>query len=715
MNYKFLFAAFLLLSNVSFAQKKDKSTLESDTTSRELNEVTISSKYYQRYKIDNVSGSLKLNKALLLVPQNIQEIDKSIIRDQQAINVNESITRNVSGTIRNNTADFYGPLIFMRGAGISTLRNGMDISMIYYGPLPEDASIIDRMEFIKGPAGFMNAIGDPAGSFNIVTKNPTGVRSNNISFTAGSFNLYRLTGDFDGSFGKNKKWQYRLNVAGQKAQSFQKFAFNDKVVVQPVIRYNINSKSSLTAEYIYGKQSFQQYLVTVFSPYGFGSLPRDFSITDPNKKPAQANENNGFLTYRNQLSDKWQFTAKATYARSHLDGNYFFVSAYNKTTPNLIQRRLTYERFNSSVYALQTFVNGQFSTVTITHHVLASFDYNRKNFLGYAGYNDPKANPALYPLDALNPVYGITFDSNERTGKLSDIATNMQFIEYYAGYVQDELNLLNDKLRITLAARLTSSKNSVSLPKPTSVSDVVVTPRIGLSYSIVKDLSVYGLFDHTYTPQSGISATGGVFEPLKGKNLEAGLKKDWADGKWNTSVSVYQIIRDNIIVTDPNNNNFQSQIGQTKSKGVEFDLKGEIFKGLNAVVNYAYTDSYISKDANESNVGLPSPYLVKHIQNTWLNYKLPVKKLNGLSVSAGYQFQAGRKGRYSQDGNLPISNLFRVDGGLGWSNSRISVNGVVNNIFNRFNYGSAWTRPVGLFAYVPYAPREYRITVGYNF
>ncbi|MEO6685143.1 MAG: TonB-dependent siderophore receptor, partial [Dyadobacter sp.] len=145
------------------------------------------------------------------------------------------------------------------------------------------------------------------------------------------------------------------------------------------------------------------------------------------------------------------------------------------------------------------------------------------------------------------------------------------------------------------------------------------------------------------------------------------------------------------------------------------DLKGEIFQGLNAVINYAYTDSYISKDANESNVGLPSPYLVKHIQNTWLNYKLPVKKLNGLSVSAGYQFQAGRKGRYSQDGNLPISNLFRVDGGLGWSNSRISVNGIVNNIFNRFNYGSAWTRPVGLFAYVPYAPREYRITVGYNF
>lgn len=710
-----LFVLMFILSLSVHAQNDTNARQPYDTTSRALNEVTISSKYYQRYKIDNVSTSLKLGKPLLLVPQNIQEIDKSIIRDQQAINVNESVTRNVSGAVRNNTADFYGPLIFMRGAGISTLRNGMDISMIYFGPMPEDAAIIDRMEFIKGPAGFMNAIGDPAGSFNIVTKNPTGVRSNNISFTAGSFNLYRLTGDFDGSFGKNNKWQYRLNVAGQKAKSFQKFAFNDKVLVQPVIRYNINTKSSVTAEYIYSKQSFQQYLVTVFSPYGFGSLPRDFSITDPNKKPTKASENNGFLTYRNQLSDKWKLTAKATYARSHLDGNYFFVSAYNKATPDLLQRRLTYERFNSSVFGLQAFVNGQFSTGPITHQVLASFDYNRKDFLGYSGYNDPSANPALYPLDASNPVYGIIFDSNERTGSLSDIATNKQYIRYYAGYLQDELNLFKDKLRITLAARLTSSKSGISIPKPTRVSDVVVTPRVGVSYSILKDFSVYGLFDHTYTPQSGISAAGGIFKPLKGKNLEAGLKKDWADGKWNTSVSVYQITRDNIIVTDPANNNFQSQIGQTKSKGVEFDLKGEIVKGLNVVVNYAYTDSYISDDANEANIGLASPYLVKHIQNTWLNYKLPVKKLSGLSVSGGYQFQAGRHGRYSQDGDLPIANIFRVDGGLGWSNSRISINGIVNNIFNRFNYGSAWTRPVGLFAYVPYPPREYRITLGYHF
>lgn len=702
--------------------KKDSAAVKVDTSARHLNEVQISSKYYKKYKIDKSSNSLKLKTPLLQLPQNIQEIDKSIILDQQAINVNESITRNVSGAMRNNTADFYGPFIFMRGAAINTLRNGVDLSMIYYGPAPEDAAIIDRMEFIKGPAGFVNSIGDPAGSFNIVTKQPTGVTSNNISFTAGSFDLYRLTADLDGHFDKARKWEYRLNAVGQKARSFQKFAFNDKVLVDPVIKYNINDHSYISGEYIYQKQRFEQYLLTVFSPNGFAALPKDFSIADPNKKPVNSGENNAFLTYHNQFNDKWDFTAKATFAQDNLDGNYFFVSSYNKNTPNLLPRRVTYERFRTNVYSFQGFLNGEFKTGRITHKVLGGFDFNRKNLLAYSGYNDKTANPALYNLDINNPVYGITFDSNERTGPLADIATNKSMVEYYAGYIQDELNLLNDKLRLTLAVRLTGSKSSVAIPSVSSVSDLVLTPRIGLSYSIRPDFSAYALFDQTYTPQSGINATGGVFEPLRGKNLEAGLKKDWMGGKWNTTVSVYHITRDNIIVTDPSTN-LQTQIGQTKSKGIEFDLKGEIVKGLNAVINYAYTDSYISKDARPTYIGLPSPYVVKHMQNTWLNYALPFQNIKGFTISGGYQLQAGRGGRYSQETGLNLAPVFRLDGGIGWSNTRFSVNGIVNNILNRFNYGSAWVTPApaavgpatGLFAYVPYPPREARITLGYHF
>lgn len=683
-------------------------------TVKHLQEVNVVSKYYRKYKVDNVSASLKLLTPVLGLPQNVQEIDKSILSDQQVLNINEGVTRNVSGAMRNNTADFYSPLIFMRGAAINTLRNGTDLSMIYYGPMPEDAALIDRVEFVKGPAGFMNAIGDPAGAFNIVTKQPAGHNANQVNITLGSFDLYRLSGDFEDGFDKKGKWQYRLNVAGQKSRSFQHFAFNDKVIIDPVLKYNVNDHSYISLEYIHQQQQFLQYLLTVFTPHGFNSLPEDFSIADPGKDPVKARENNLFATYYNKLNDNWQLTAKVAFARDYLDGNYFFVSKYDAANPALLQRRVTYERFNTRVYSFQTYVNGMFNTGTVIHKVLAGIDANRKELLAYSGYNDPAANQTLYPLDVNNPVYGISFDSNRKEGRLSDIATNKQMVSYYAVYAQDELNLLKDKLKLTVAARLTSSESKIEVPKYSNVTDLVLTPRLGLNYAIRPDFSAYALYDQTFTPQSGISAAGGAFQPLKGKNTELGLKKDWAQGKWNTTVSVYHIVRDNIIVSDPVTN-LQSQIGQTKTKGVEFDLKGEVAKGLNVVLNYAYTDSHISDDANKKYVNLSTPYRVRHIQNTWLNYKLPFKATRGIAISAGYQLQAGRAGRYPQDGNLDLSDIFRVDGGIGWTARHLSINGIVNNVFNRRNYGSAWTRPTGLYAYVPLAPREIRLSVGYNF
>ena len=317
---------------------------------------------------------------------------------------------------------------------------------------------------------------------------------------------------------------------------------------------------------------------------------------------------------------------------------------------------------------------------------------------------------------------GISFDANVRTGALSEIATDQQSISYQAAYVQDELGLLENRLRLTLGARLTFSETGVQKsPTKTSLGETkntAFTPKVGLSYSLMPDFSVYALFDQTFTPQSGVNTTSGeAFKPLKGENIEAGLKKDWMGGKWNTTISLYRIIRDNVKVTDPSTN-IQTQLGQTTSKGIEFDLKGEIVKGLNAVINYAYTDSHISKDENAARVGLTTPFKVRHIQNAWLNYLLPIKQIKGLSISAGYQLQVGRAGRYELQ-KLALAPVFRVDGGVGWSHGHFSVNGIVNNILNRFNYGSAWITPssatIGTYAYVPYPPREFRLNVGYKF
>lgn len=64
--------------------------------------------------------------------------------------------------------------INMRGSQVTAFRNGMNVKMPW-GTLAEDMSMVERIEFVKGPAGFMMGNGDPSGFYNVVTKKPTGV------------------------------------------------------------------------------------------------------------------------------------------------------------------------------------------------------------------------------------------------------------------------------------------------------------------------------------------------------------------------------------------------------------------------------------------------------------------------------------------------------------------------------------------------------------
>lgn len=172
--------------------------------SESIDEVSVYGKYYQNYKFDSISGSLRLKTPILELPQNIQVISSDIMADQQVFDIVDGITRNISGATRQGHWDNQYANIRMRGSKIPAFRNGMNIEASW-GPTAEDASMIERIEFVKGPAGFMLANGEPGGFYNVVTKKPTGNTKGSATFNMGSFNLYRGAVDLDGRITKNNK------------------------------------------------------------------------------------------------------------------------------------------------------------------------------------------------------------------------------------------------------------------------------------------------------------------------------------------------------------------------------------------------------------------------------------------------------------------------------------------------------------------------------
>ena len=168
---------------------------------------------------------------------------------------------------------------------------------------------------------------------------------------------------------------------------------------------------------------------------------------------------------------------------------------------------------------------------------------------------------------------------------------------YSAFYVQDELGFFEDKLRVTLAGRYTTLKTSNIYSG--IYKDSKFTPRFGLSYSINKNTAAYFVSDQSFNENYGTDWQGKSFDPQTGSNLEFGFKRDWINGKWNSVFAVYQITNKNILTADPEHSTgaiqYSRQSGEQKVKGVEVDLRGEIFKNLDVVINYAFTEAKVQK------------------------------------------------------------------------------------------------------------------------
>ena len=274
----------------------------------ELQEVAISGRK-QNFKISDPSPSLRLNEPLLEVPQNIQVVTADQIKDQKIFNMLEGASRNVSGlTMQEHWGNY--ARVNARGDRLAPFRNGVNLEADW-GPLSEDMAFVDRIEFVKGPAGFMLANGDPSGFYNVVTKKPTGYNQQSFEFSAGSFNTYRATADFDGTLTKNGKLQYRLNAVGQLSESWRPYDFTNRFGVAPVLRYKFDDRNTITAEYTYQFQRMNAFgTAYLFSTKGYASLPRDFTNAPSNSPASNIYDHSAFLNYEHKFSDTWKATVQ---------------------------------------------------------------------------------------------------------------------------------------------------------------------------------------------------------------------------------------------------------------------------------------------------------------------------------------------------------------------------------------------------------------------
>ncbi len=688
-------------------------TMPLRTSERELKEVVVNSNT-KSYISEKPSASLRLNAELIEVPQNITVATKQTLTDMGLLSKTE-IFRLSSG-ITKSYGSSMDMTVQIRGtnATYNTYRNGVG------GPIwwnaQEDAAMVERLEFVKGPAGFMLANAEPGGLINTVTKQPTHQSIAEVSFGLGSWNMMRTSIDLGGEFKKEGKLTYRLNTGYQQNNEFYHFGAFNRMFFAPVLKYDFTENTSLTFENNYVRARAQENTHSSISVNGdLWANPIDMAINDPNNPKWGAEDIYNRIYLRHKFNDDWIFNAQAAYMSTYWGGRTLYIEGLNEPK-DTINRYASKTSWNGQLTNAQLFLDGRFFTgKNAEHKVLIGIDYGSGN--EGARYEDTWQIRNI-PLSIAQPSYYLPQEELDPSGE--NPYTWKTTNRWEALYVQDHLKLFN-KLIVTVAGRFTHLVSGQDFNTPPEdpeyeIAENKFTPRLGLTYMFTDNISAYLLHDESFLPQRGTIYEGGRLPPLTGRNNEIGAKALFFKKQLSIAASVYDIVKNDVGNADPVHPNYYIKTGQIRAQGFDFDLAGKINNNLYVNANYSYVDARITDDEDKSLIGIQNNGTAKNLANAWLKYQVNDGVFKGLGFGGGMQYTDKRSGTWpgysTSEGNkyLPAYTIF--DAAVSYVTGKFSINLNVYNLGNRkYATSGSWDPEQEEWFFDIEKPRNFRLNV----
>ena len=303
-------------------------------------------------------------------------------------------------------------------------------------------------------------------------------------------------------------------------------------------------------------------------------------------------------------------------------------------------------------------LHGRFSTGAVRHDVLLGFELNYARQEESSAFDGPVYNGGGVPLiDAYNPVYP-AYTPPTFYGLPTMRQRDLGF------YFQDQMRWQN----WIFVAGLRRDRSENVVDGSESQVSTATTKRFGLMYAFENGFSPYVSYSESFTPVLGRDSAGNAYVPLRGKQWEAGLKYESPDRKTLFSAAAYTLREENQLVSDPANPSRSIQVGETRNRGIELELKTVIGNDFDLIANY----NYINLD--DKLEGLP-----EHQASVWGKYRFALGDVQGFSAGAGVRWLGG-----FNDGDAPRTpSVTLVDAMLAYDSGpwRFALN--ANNLFDK--------------------------------
>lgn len=763
-----LSAAFLFLSTISFAQTADISKADNSTEDssilhdsvknkrkRVLDEITVTASQ-QRKPITAVRSGLKPMDN----PQSLQSIGSEVIEQQQSIRLSE-VVKNANGVYVSSARGGAQESFFSRGYDMGAnnmFKNGFRFNS---GSIPEVSSL-EKVEFLKGGSALLFGNVAPGGVLNLVTKTPTFKQGGEVTMQAGSYAYYKPTIDFYGPI--NNSIAYRFVGSYENAESFRDVVKNERIYFNPSFLFKLSDKTQITAQ--------GDYLSADWTPdFGTGiigktilDIPRNTYFgalwSTGNTKSSSAS-----ILLNHEFNKNWKLNFNSSfqnYKRTQLSTSQMsdLDNPVTYPVPGFWKRGLTRAQNEEKVFGNQLSLQGTFNTWSIKHQIFTGADWENSFATAYTfAFYDNFLKTKTTEANAINLFnYDITTQSNDVPFKSR--ATQIVDTEYkrFGGYFQDLISI-TDKIKVLAGLRwswqeteVTTYKEILKVNSGATTSNEITTslddaegvvspkrldnafsPKIGLVLQPTKEISLFGSFSNSFTPNTGNTFNDEPLKPSIIKQYEAGIKTDFWNEVLTTNITVYQITNNNLVQTaafmqdgvTPNiNPNIKVLSGETKSKGIEVDITAKPFDGFNVIAGYSYNDMRYTRTSGLDGSFIVGDRLARTPQNTAnlsFFYTVPTGLFKGISIGAIGNYIGKRIGGWNSqydskrpggiwDREIPLEGYNTIDASVGYTWKQFSLLCKLSNVTNELNYTVHENYSVN-----PIAPRQVMTSIKYKF
>lgn len=683
------------LSPLAFACLALTAHAQSDSASQTLPLVKVEGQR-EDYKAPETATGNRTATPTLQSPQSVQVVPRAVIEDQSALNLAEAL-RNVSGV--QFDFGFNGsamPLTILRGfPSVSMTAMGpMSGASTYFidgsklAGVPINMANVQSVEVVKGPASVLYGRAEPGGLVNVVTKPIGTVSALSVEQTLGQYGLSRTALEASGSLNDDRSLRGRVSASYYTADSIRDYVQDKLGAFSAALAWLPSTQTTVTATLDYSDQRYR----TDYGVPAVGSRPADLPWSRQfNDAPDLSFSKTTSLRLEvdHRLSAAWQVKGKLLSLRSdtaEVDIAPYRVDLGAGMTPDAAcpgtgnpMCRYYFNVRPDGRYKLDQFnvdLIGKLEAGGLRHTVLLGIDAYSGRKTGTMYFQQVSAvdinNPSLGHTPALDLSVAMPMELEDRN-------------RWTSVYVQDQVALGNG---VFLTGGLRHDRTSAIYAAPGTAPNKAsfTTPRIGAVWQFAAHQSVYAQYQDAVSANNGRDTqTGAALKAERGKQYEVGHKAEFFDGRLTSTVALYELTKRNragqVPIADAPYYNILT-VGEARSRGLEWDVSGQVNRSLSLIASYAYTDTVVLTDPSYQGKKLAN--VARHAGSLWARYAIDSQ----WSAAAGVFAQGQREGDIANTFQLP--GYARVDAMLayrfGWAGAKASLQFNVDNVFDRKTY-----------------------------